>query len=128
MRRELLTNTRKTECGAIRFLAGLVVRAAPFALLRRGRVLGFVLASRRTAPLLQYRQPSRRTPPALALSPGQTLQRHDGLFDVFPLLAQFPKHFNDIHLVLLAPLYAAGIWVRRSENRTELQHPPVTVY
>jgi hypothetical protein len=29
----LLRNTRKTECGTKQFLAGLVVRAAPFALL-----------------------------------------------------------------------------------------------
>jgi hypothetical protein len=31
--RSLLRNSRKTECGAKQFLAGLVVRAAPFALL-----------------------------------------------------------------------------------------------
>jgi len=31
--RSRLTNSRKTECGAKQFLAGLVVRAAPFALL-----------------------------------------------------------------------------------------------
>jgi hypothetical protein len=31
----LLRNSRKTECGAKQFLAGFVVRAAPFALLRK---------------------------------------------------------------------------------------------
>ncbi len=33
----LLSDTRKTECGAKRFLARLVLRAAPFALLGRAR-------------------------------------------------------------------------------------------
>ena len=31
---DLIRDSRKTECGAKQFLAGLVVRAAPFALLR----------------------------------------------------------------------------------------------
>ena len=34
---KLLRNSRKTECGASKFLIGLAVRAAPFALLRNTR-------------------------------------------------------------------------------------------
>jgi len=34
-RRALLSNSRKTECGAKQFLISLAVRAAPFALLSK---------------------------------------------------------------------------------------------
>jgi peptidyl-dipeptidase A len=52
MRNQLFINSHKTECGAKRFLAGLVVRAAPFGLLVFCLWSGLCLADNAKSPTL----------------------------------------------------------------------------
>src|SRR5256885_11483964 len=87
---------------------------------------GILVFAARGAPpfLVQFCQPSRR-PSATAASPSrQTLQAHNGLFDLFAFLTQFRKDLRYVHLAPRQKFGTlAGVVVPQPEQKWRCARP-----